>query len=59
MSRRAQTFRQGDLTKVAKAMANAGVKDWRAELTPGKIIVWTTSPTPNGDDGKPDPSEWD
>jgi hypothetical protein len=58
MSRGAQTFRQSDLTKVAKAMTKAGVRNWRAEFSQGRMIVSATSP--DGDDGKPDDqNEWD
>lgn len=39
MSRGAQSFKQTELTKVAKAMVKAGVKDWRIEIVPGKIVV--------------------
>jgi hypothetical protein len=43
MSRGQQSSKQGDLTKVAKAMAKTmvrtGVKDWRMEIEQGKIVV--------------------
>jgi hypothetical protein len=39
MSRGAHSFKQGDLTKAMKAAAKSGVKDWRIEIVPGKIIV--------------------
>jgi hypothetical protein len=32
MSRGAQTFKQGDVTKAIKAVVKAGVKDWRLEI---------------------------
>ena len=44
MSRGPQTFRKGDLIKIAEAMAEAGVKGWRAEITQGKITVIAGEP---------------
>jgi hypothetical protein len=39
MSRGVQPFKQGDVTKIIKAVVKAGVKDWRIEIAEGKIIV--------------------
>lgn len=59
MSRGAQTFKQGDVTKALKAAEKAGVEVQRFEIDPatGKIVVFA---------GKPDESqkakpanEWD
>lgn len=44
MSRGAQSFKQGDLTKAMKAAAKSGVKDWRIEIVLGKIIVVPAAP---------------
>src|SRR5258707_15518375 len=44
MSRGAQTFKQGDVTKAIKAVVKAGVKDWRLEIGDGKIIVVAGEP---------------
>jgi hypothetical protein len=46
MSRGAQSFKQGDLTKAIKAVMNAGVKDWRVEIADGKITVISGEPDP-------------
>jgi hypothetical protein len=55
MSRGAQTFKQRDLIRIAKAMLKAGVKDWRVEITHGKIVVVASEanasrPAPAADD---------
>jgi hypothetical protein len=43
---------QGGLTKIAKAMpkimAKSGVKDWRMEIEPGKIVVIASEPDKDG-----------
>jgi hypothetical protein len=44
MSRGAQPFKQGDVTKIIKAVVKAGVKDWRIEIAEGKIVVVATEP---------------
>jgi hypothetical protein len=46
MSRAAQTFKQGDVTKALKAAANAGVEVQRFEIDPttGKIVVYAGKP---------------
>jgi hypothetical protein len=50
MSRGAQSH--GGLTKVAKAMpkimAKSGVKDWRMEIEPGRIVVIASEPDKYG-----------
>ena len=56
MSRGAQTFKQGDVTKAIKAVVKAGVKDWRLEIGDGKIIVVAGEPD---DKTKHAPGEWD
>jgi hypothetical protein len=48
MSRGAQSFRQGDVTKAIKAVVKAGVKDWRLEIGDGKIIVVASQPNAAG-----------
>jgi hypothetical protein len=37
MSRGAHSFKQGDLTKVFKAVVKAGARGWRIEIAEGKI----------------------
>jgi hypothetical protein len=45
MSRGAQTFKQGDVTKALKAAVKAGLKVQRAEVrTDGSIILDFTAP---------------
>jgi hypothetical protein len=58
MSRGAQSFKQGDVTKAIKAVVKAGVKDWRIEFADGKFILV------GGDSASaikvdPDVNEWD
>jgi hypothetical protein len=56
MSRSAQTFRQGDITKAVKGAVNAGLSVKRVEIDKaGKIILFT------GAGGEPSTSanEWD
>ena len=48
MSRGAQSFKQGDVTKAIKAVVKAGVKDWRLEIGDGKIIVVASQPNAAG-----------
>jgi hypothetical protein len=40
MSRGAQTFKQGDVTKAVKGMVKAGMNVRRVEIENGKIIVF-------------------
>ena len=55
MSRGAQPFKQGDITKAVKGLAKAGVKVGRVEFFDGKFIVFAgeetaaTSQLPEGD----------
>jgi hypothetical protein len=45
MSRRNQTFRQGDVTKALKGAQNAGLEVQRVEIeTGGKIVVFAGRP---------------
>jgi hypothetical protein len=44
MSRGVQPFKQGDLTKVFKAVVKARVSGWRIEISDGKIIVFYGQP---------------
>jgi hypothetical protein len=44
MSRGAHSFKQRDLTRAVAALLKAGARDWRIELTPGKIIVTAGRP---------------
>jgi hypothetical protein len=47
MSRRPQTFRQGDVTRAVKATKAAGIKVARVEITKdGKIAVVTSEHAP-------------
>jgi hypothetical protein len=39
MSRGAQAFKQGDVTKAIKAAVKSGISGWRVELVEGKIII--------------------
>jgi hypothetical protein len=39
MSRGAQSFKQGDVTKAIKAAVKSGISGWRVELVEGKIII--------------------
>jgi hypothetical protein len=59
MSRGAQTFKQGDVTRAIKGAVKAGLKVARFEIEDGKIVVFA------GNDGlseariQPDANEWD
>jgi hypothetical protein len=39
MSRGAQSFKQGDVTKAIKAAVKSGISGWRVEFVEGKIII--------------------
>lgn len=54
MSRGAHKFKQGDVTKAAKGVVDAGLTVQRIEIQDGKIIVFTGRP---GDKGQANP--WD
>jgi hypothetical protein len=56
MSRGAQTFKQGDVTKALKGAVNAGLSVKRVEIDKdGKIIVFTGDMLPSAVTG----NEWD
>lgn len=58
MSRGAQSYKQGDLTKAVKALVKAGITVGRIEIQGGKIIVIPGAPVttmPASDDV----NEWD
>jgi hypothetical protein len=44
MSRGAQSFRQGDITRAIRALVKAGVKVGRVEITEGRIVVIAGQP---------------
>jgi hypothetical protein len=54
MSRGAQTFKQGDVTKAVRAVVKAGVNVRRVVIDGGKIIVVAGRP----EEGE-EPNEWD
>lgn len=58
MSRGPHNVRQADVTKAIKAAVKSGVKGWRIEIEPGKIVVRSgeerSGPTVESDRG-----EWD
>ena len=54
MSRGAHNFKQGDVTKAAKGVVNAGLSVKRVEIQEGKIVVFTGRP-----DDKGQANEWD
>ena len=54
MSRGAHKFKQGDVTKAAKGVVNAGLSVKRIEIQEGKIVVFTGRP-----DDKGQANEWD
>jgi hypothetical protein len=58
MSRSAQSFRQGDVTKALKAAEKAGLKVQRAEVRrDGSILLDFDRPRPAP--GDPSVNEWD
>jgi hypothetical protein len=58
MSRGAQTFKQGDVTKALRAAAAAGVDVKRIEIDrAGKIVI--VAGQPSRDDSSADVNEWD
>lgn len=55
MTTRPAILRQAELTRYAKAMRAAGIKDWRVELEPsGKITIIAGSADP---DAGPNPCD--
>lgn len=60
MSRGPQTFRQGDVTKVLKAVEKAGFKVHRAEVRrDGSILLDFDRPRAAPTSGDPNANEWD
>jgi hypothetical protein len=57
MSRGAQSFRQGDVTKAVKAVVKAGVPFGRVEIADGKIVVFAGQP--EADSTATSANEWD
>ena len=58
MSRGAQNFKQGDVTKAVKGAVNGGIEVHRVEICDGKIVIFAG----NGQApslGKPTSNEWD
>jgi hypothetical protein len=55
MSRGAQPFKQGDVTKAIKGTVRAGLSVKRVEVENGKIIVFTGEAPPSASTG----NEWD
>ncbi len=56
MSRSAQSFKQGDVTKAIKGAVKAGFKVGRFEIEDGKIIVFAGDAEAKVEQ---DPNEWD
>jgi hypothetical protein len=59
MSRGAQSFKQGDVTKAIRAAVKSGAKDWRVELVEGKIIIRAAVERDNPAADERTLSEWD
>jgi hypothetical protein len=59
MSRGAQSFKQGDVTKAIKGVVNAGFKIGRVEIGGGKIIVFAGGPEENETGRESHANEWD
>ena len=55
MSRGAQPFKQGDVTKALRGVVKAGVSVSRVEIKDGKITVFTGEVLPSAATG----NEWD
>jgi hypothetical protein len=58
MSRGAQTFKQGDVTKALRAAEKAGLKVQRAEVRADGSIVLDFNERPRSDSAT-DANEWD
>jgi hypothetical protein len=54
MSRGAQKFKQGDITKAIKGAVNAGLSVRRVEIQEGKIIAFAGQPEKGATE-----NEWD
>jgi hypothetical protein len=59
MSRGAQTFKQGDVTKAVKGMVKAGMNVRRVEIENGKIIVFAGGVSPDETKIETNINEWD
>jgi hypothetical protein len=59
MSRAAQTFKQGDMTKALKAAVKAGLKVQRAEVRTDGSIVLDFDPPATAPQDDPNVNEWD
>jgi hypothetical protein len=59
MSRGAQTFKQGDVTKAVKGMVKAGMNVARVEIENGKIIVFAGGAGPDETKIESNTDEWD
>jgi hypothetical protein len=59
MSRGAQTFKQGDVTKALKGAANAGLQVQRFEIDPSGRILIFTGQSDDRHQGAQSPTEWD
>jgi hypothetical protein len=59
MSRGAQTFKQGDVTKALRAAEKAGFRVGRFEIEPGKIVVFAGDTKILEAKAEPDADEWD
>jgi hypothetical protein len=59
MSRGAQTFKQGDVTKALRAAEKAGFRVGRFEIERGKIVVFAGDTESPEAKVRPDADEWD
>jgi hypothetical protein len=59
MSRGAQSFKQGDVTKAIKGVVKAGVNVGRVEIDNGKIIVFAGGSDRDDPKIDSDVNEWD
>ena len=59
MSRSAQSFRQGDITKAIKGVVKAGMNVARVEIENGKIIVFAGGVSPDETKIETNINEWD
>ena len=59
MSRGAQTFKQGDVTKAVKGMVKAGMNVRRVEIENGKIVVFAGGVSPDETKIETNINEWD
>jgi hypothetical protein len=57
MSRRAHSFKQGDVTKAVKGAVAAGIFVERVEIAEGKIVVFAGGGQSSTE--APDNNEWD